>query len=173
MAEINTASAWTEEEKEDIWQRYLNGETQADIYRVVRETGQVRTNGFTEIYVNAAKKNYDDELNTNVSDYMDLFVDRDTLNPEKFPAFSKRKYSLIKTKKGENEMCEKVDQLTNEKVQEAVLLNLFEGVQDGGTKITYAAKKAELSLNDFKDQMRLRGFKVPQRKRRVKKTPKS
>ena len=70
-------------------------------------------------------------------------------------------------------MCEKVDQLTNERVQEAVLLNLFEGVQDGGTKITYAAKKAELSLNDFKDQMRLRGFKVPQRKRRVKKTPKS
>ena len=52
-------------------------------------------------------------------------------------------------------MCEKVDQLTNERVQEAVLLNLFEGVQDGGTKITYAAKKAELSLNDFKDQMNM------------------
>ena len=136
------------------------------IDRVVRETGKTRTDGFTEIYVNASVKNYDDELNSNVSDLMDLFTDRMKLNPEKFPEFSKRKNMFVNTEKGENEMCEKVDQLARQREQEAVLVTLFEGVQDGGLRVTYAAKKANLSLNDFKDQMRLRGFSVPQRKGR-------
>ena len=62
------------------------------------------------------------------------------------------------------EMCEKVDQLARQREQEAVLLTPFKGVQDGGLRVTYAAKEANLSLNDFKDQMRLRGFNVPQRR---------
>ena len=104
------------------------------IDRLVRETGKVRTDGFTEIYVNATVKKYDDELNTNVSDLMDLFTDREKLNPEKFPEFSKRKNIFINTEKGEREMCEKVDQLAREREQEAVLVTLFEGVQDGGIR---------------------------------------
>ena len=137
------------------------------IDRVVRETGKTRTDGFTEIYVNAAVKNYDDDLNTNVSDLMDLFTDRKKLNPEKFPEFSKRKDMFVNSQKGENEMCEKVEQLARQREQEAVLITLFEGVQDGGIRVTYAAKKANLSLNEFKDQMRLRGFSVPQRRGRA------
>ena len=117
--------------------------------------------------MNGAVKNYDDELNTNVSDLMDLFIDREKLNPEKFPEFSKRKNIFVNTEKGEREMCEKVDQLAREREHEAVLVTLFEGVQDGGLRVTYAAKKANLSLNEFKDQMRLRGFSVPQRRRRT------
>lgn len=136
------------------------------IDRVVRETGKTRTDGFTEIYVNASVKNYDDELNSNVSDLMDLFTDRMKLNPEKFPEFSKRKNMFVNTEKGENEMCEKVDQLARQREQEAVLMTLFRGVEAGGVKVTFAAKEANLSLNEFKDQMRLRGFSVPQRKGR-------
>ena len=136
------------------------------IDRVVRETGKTRTDGFTEIYVNASVKNYDDELNSNVSDLMDLFTDRMKLNPEKFPEFSKRKNMFVNTEKGENEMCEKVDQLARQREQEAVLMPLFRGVEAGGVKVTFAAKEANLSLNEFKDQMRLRGFSVPQRKGR-------
>ena len=67
---------------------------------------------------------------------------------------------------GENEMCEKVDQLARQREQEAVLMTLFRGVEAGGVKVTFAAKEANLSLNEFKDQMRLRGFSVPQRKGR-------
>lgn len=136
------------------------------IDRVVRETGKTRTDGFTEIYVNASVKNYDDELNSNVSDLMDLFTDRMKLNPEKFPEFSKRKNMFVNTEKGENEMCEKVDQLARQREQEAVLMTLFRGVEAGGVKVTFAAKEANLSLNEFKDQMRLRGFSVPHRKGR-------
>ena len=92
--------------------------------------------------------------------------DTKKLNLEKFPELSKRKNMFINTEKGEIEMCEKVDQLAREREHEAVLVTLFEGVQDGGTKITYAARKANLSVNEFKDQMRLRGFIIPTRQAR-------
>ncbi len=137
------------------------------IDRVVRETGKTRTDGFTEIYVNTVAKNSDDELNTNVTKLMELFLDRQTYDTERFPVFSKRKRTFVETEKGEMEMCEKVDQLAREREQEAILVTLFEGVQAGGVKITYAAKKANLSLNEFKDQMRQRGFEAPRHTRRA------
>ncbi len=59
-------------------------------------------------------------------------------------------------------MCEVVEQF----VRERVLNLLFEEVQDGGLKIAYAAKKANLSLDEFKEQMKLRGYTIPQRKSR-------
>ena len=130
--------------------------------RVVRETGEKRTDGFTEIYVNAAVKKYDDELNSNVSDLMNLFIDRETLNLEKFPEFSKRKNTFVNTRKGEIAMCEVVEQLANER-----FLNLlFKGVQDGGVKIAYAAKQVNLSLDEFKNQMKLSGYTIPRRESR-------
>ena len=130
--------------------------------RVVRETGKTRSDGFTEIYVNAAVKKYDDELNANVSDLMDLFTDREKLNSEKFPEFSKRKNTFVNTEKGEIKMCEVFEQFARER-----MLNLlFECVQEGGVKIAFAAKKANLSPEEFKNQMKSRGFTIPQRKSR-------
>ncbi len=127
--------------------------------RVIRETKEVRSDGFAEIYVNAAVKKYDDKLNANVSELMDLFTDREKLNPEKFPEFSKRKNVFVNTEKGEAKMCEVVEQFAKERV----LNMLFECVQDGGLTISFAAKKANLSPDEFKEQMRLKGFTAPQR----------
>ena len=39
-------------------------------------------------------------------------------------------------------MCEVIEQFVKEREHEAVLKLLFEGVQDGGFKIAYAAKKS-------------------------------
>ena len=78
--------------------------------RVVRETKEVRSDGFAEIYVNAAVKKYDDALNANVSDLMKLFVDRETFNSEKFPEFSKRKNTFVNTEKGKAKMSEFMEQ---------------------------------------------------------------
>ena len=94
---------------------------------------------------------------------MDLFTDRDTLNPEKFPQFSKRKNTFINTAKGESEMCEKVDRLLQNQLQEAKLVNLFGYVERGSMKLAPAAKEANLSTDEFKAQMQMRGFTVPQR----------
>ncbi len=59
-------------------------------------------------------------------------------------------------------MCEVVEQF----VRERVLNLLFEEVQDGEVNISYAAKKANLSLGEFKNQMSLRDYTIPQRKSR-------
>lgn len=67
-------------------------------------------------------------------------------------------------------MCEVVEQYAKEREHEAVLNTLFEGVQDGWIKIVNAAQKANMPQEEFKEQMRLRGFTPPQRKGRVGKT---
>ncbi|MBQ6504441.1 MAG: PD-(D/E)XK nuclease family transposase [Flexilinea sp.] len=131
------------------------------IDRTVRETGKVRDDGFTEIYVNAAVKKYDSDLNRNVSDLMDLFVDRERYDIEKFPCFSKRKNTFVNTEKGEIEMCEKVENLFREREKETILNLLFESVQDGAMKLTYAADKAGLSITEFKHQMQIKGYNYP------------
>ena len=66
---------------------------------------------------------------------------------------------FVNTEKGEAKMCEVVEQLAKERV----LNMLFECVQDGGLTISFAAKKANLSPDEFKEQMRLKGFTAPQR----------
>ena len=132
------------------------------IDRTVRETGKVRPGKFSEIYVNAAVKKRDTELNENVSDLMDLFTDRETFNYEKFPVFSKRKNVFTNTEKGEVEMCEKVDQL----VKQTRLVDLFIYTERGLMTIKNAAVAAELTPKEFKNQMVLNGYSVPHRARR-------
>ena len=132
--------------------------------RVVRETGDVVKNGFTEIYVNTVAKKYDNELNANVSDLMDLFVDRDTFNTEKFPEFSKRKNTFVNTQKGERIMCQAVQDLIDETRKEGKLTDLFEYVEQGLMTVANASKAAKLTKEKFKEEMALRGYTVPQRK---------
>jgi len=133
------------------------------IDRTIRETGTVRDDGFVEIYVNAAVKKYDNELNRNVSDLMDLFTDRNTYNPEKFPCFSHRKNLFVNTEKGKIEMCEKVEQLVREQLKYDRLMNLFSYVEKGGMSVTFAAKEAQLTPKEFKMQMIKNGFTLPPR----------
>ena len=131
--------------------------------RTVRETGLKTDNGFEEIYVNTAVKNYDSPLNRDVSDLMDLFVDRVTFNTEKFPEFSKRKNQFINTTKGVNEMCSKVEQL----VKEEKMINLFDYVQKGGMTVSFAASEACLTPKDFREQMRMNGYTIPSKSRKA------
>ena len=60
-------------------------------------------------------------------------------------------------------MCEKVDQLVKQQVEQTRLLDLFGYVQRGSMKLTPAAREAGLSLKEFKEQMKLQGFSVPQK----------
>ena len=92
---------------------------------------------------------------------MDLFVDRDTFNTEKFPEFSKRKNTFVNTPKGERIMCQVVQEL----LDESNLTKLFEYVEHGSMKIASAAKEANLTIEKFKDEMSSRGYVVPQRKK--------
>lgn len=136
---------------------YKSGLPIYHVDRMIRETGQKPENGFDEIYVNATAKKYDTELNRNVSDLMDLFMDRETLNVEKFPAFSRQKNAFTNTEKGEIAMCEKVQK----EFERMELFRLFGYVQRGSMKLTPAAREANLSPKEFKKQMIMSGFSIP------------
>lgn len=137
---------------------YKSGLPVYHIDRTIRETGKNPENGLEEIYVNATAKKYDTELNRNVSDLMDLFVDRDKINLEKFPAFSKQKMVYTRTEKGEITMCEKVQKA----FESMELLRLFGYVQRGSMKLKPAAREANLSPKEFKKQMIMSGFSIPE-----------
>ena len=93
-------------------------------------------------------------------------MDRNTYNPEKFPNFSHRKNVFINTEKGEIEMSETLEQYYKQREHDYMMTLLFEGVQDGGVKVSYAAKKAELSVAEFKKLMVMKGFVLPKRNSR-------
>ena len=135
--------------------------------RIVRETGEKRTDGFSEIYVNAAAKNYDNKLNSNVTALMELFTDRKTLDYEKFPEFSRRKDRFTNTEKGAHEMCEKVEQAFEQAFKQREMNNLFTYVQDGDMALRRAAKRAALTPEEFKAQMLQNGYTVPSRNRKA------
>ncbi len=129
--------------------------------RVVRETGKVRDNGFTEIYVNATVKNYVGTLNTNVSNLMDLFVDRTTMNPEKFPNFSRVKNWYVNTKEGMTKMCDKLESLMQEERKITAKKIFFKAVQDGAIQVAYAARELDMTVEEFLTEMVSEEYKLP------------
>ena len=136
------------------------------IDRVVRETKKVRKNGLSEIYVNAAVKKRDNELNANVTDLMELFTDRDSYNYEKFPAFSKRKDIFTNTEKGVDEMCDKVEKMfesyMEDHMKEKELKNLFGFVSRGSMTLDAAVRESNLPIMEFLTQMSQSGYSIPQ-----------
>ena len=96
--------------------------------RVIRETGKIVENGFTEIYVNAE---VDD--NSDISELMNVFVKDKVYDDVKFPVTSACKRRYKTTEEGVREMCEIIER------------NRAEGL---------AAGKASLIINMLKNKMK-------------------
>ena len=60
-------------------------------------------------------------------------------------------------------MCEKVDRLFQQELQKNRMIDLFGYVEKGGMSVSFAAKQAEMTPKEFKNQMVIHGFTVPQR----------
>lgn len=90
-------------------------------------------------------------------------MDRNKTNLEKFPAFSKQKLAYTSTEKGEIAMCEKVQK----EFESMELLRLFGYVQRGSMKLTPAAREANLPPREFKKQMIMSGFSIPETGRKT------
>ena len=72
--------------------------------RVIRETGKIVDNGFTEIYVNAEADDKSD-----VSELMNVFVQDKVYDDVKFPITSACKRRYKTTEEGVREMCEIIE----------------------------------------------------------------
>ncbi len=82
--------------------------------RVIRETKAVVDNGFEEIYINAKVKDGSD-----IAELMEIFTKDDAYNYKKFPVTSESKHRYKETKGGQDIMCDIVQRLIDEEMQEA------------------------------------------------------
>lgn len=98
------------------------GKTTYHIDRVIRETGDVVYNGFSEIYVNAYVKD-----GSITSELMTIFTENDAYDDEKFPATSRRKRYFKENVKGENEMSAIMQEIRKEGRIELVVQMYHDG----------------------------------------------
>ena len=118
------------------------------IDRVVRETGKVVDNGLQEIYVNAMIKD-----DSEVSELMKIFVDDDVYN-SKFPKTSEGKHRYKETEGGLNVMCEIMEKIAEEERAEGKLELLIDLVKDGIITIAEAARRINMTEDNFSENMR-------------------
>ncbi len=92
---------------------FKKGKTTYHIDRVIRETGDVVYNGFSEIYVNTYVKD-----SSPTSELMTIFTQSDAYDDKKFPATSRRKRYFKEDEKGVSEVCEIMQEIKEEGVEE-------------------------------------------------------
>ncbi len=93
---------------------FQGGKTVYHIDRIVRETGKVVDNGLQEIYVNTK---IDD--GTEVAELMHIFTVKDAYDFEKFPKISGRKKQFKESERGQEEVCELVENYARECAEKA------------------------------------------------------
>ena len=108
--------------------------------RVIRETGKIVENGFTEIYVNAE---VDD--NSDISELMNVFVKDKVYDDVKFPVTSACKRRYKTTEEGVREMCEIIERNRAEGREEGRAEGLAKGRDE---------RQSELIINMLRNKLR-------------------
>ena len=126
------------EKFEDILELYIvyisefdflrGGKTIYHIDKVCRETGRVIDDGLHEIFVNTA---IDD--GSDIAELMSCFIKKDFYN-EKFPKLSEEVHRLKTTEGGAKAVSEVMDIYLREARDEATLIGLAQGLEEGRIK---------------------------------------
>lgn len=115
---------------------FKEGKTIYHVEKVLKETGTVVDDGLHELFVNTT---IDD--GSAIADLMNCFTKKEVNNP-KFPKFSKRVKELKTTEGGANAMCEVMEKY--------LVQQLVELVREGLLKVADAARKANMSEEEFR-----------------------
>ena len=120
------------------------GKTTYHIDRVIRETGDVVYNGFSEIYVNAYVKD-----GSPTSELMSIFTEDDAYDDRKFPATSQRKRYFKEDEKGVGEMCAIMQEVKEEGREEGRVETIVAMYRDGDISLQKACKRLDLTEEEF------------------------
>ena len=115
---------------------FKEGKTIYHVEKVLKETGTVVDDGLHEIFVNTT---IDD--GSIIAYLMNCFTSKE-VNNTKFPKFSKRVKELKTTEGGANAMCELMEKY--------LIQQLVELVKEGLLKVADAARKANMSEEEFR-----------------------
>ena len=95
---------------------FKEGKMYYRINRVIEASGTVVYNGMSEYYVNAAVKDRSTEEMSKITDLMEIFVDSDRYDYEKFPKTSERKNQFKNTEGGMRAMNDGIQALIDREV---------------------------------------------------------
>lgn len=111
------------------------------INRMIEETGTVVENGVHEIYVNTAVKD-----GTDISELMQFFK-RSVGDHQKFQKLSNRVKYFKESQEGVTEMCQLVEEYTEEKVKEEAIKTAMNLLKNGISVELIAKSIPSLSAN--------------------------
>lgn len=97
---------------------FAEGQMWYEIDRVIRGTDKVVHNGMREYYVNAKVKDRSTKELSDIADLMEIFVESDRYDYEKFPKTSERKHQFKDTEEGVKRMSDGIQALIEKKAQE-------------------------------------------------------
>lgn len=125
-----------------------DGLTIYHIDKVIRENGRVVDDGLHEIFVNTA---IDD--GTEIAELMSCFEKKEVIN-SKFPVFTQRMKELKTTEGGASAVCEVMQKYEEQAAKKAVLMELISLVKDGLLAVKDAAKRLQLTEEEFNEQLK-------------------
>ena len=103
---------------------FKKGRMYYKIDRVIEGIGDVVHNGMSEYYVNAAVKDRSTEGMSKIADLMEIFVDPDRYDHEKFPKTSERKHQFKNTEEGMRAMSDGIQALIDKKERETLVSSI-------------------------------------------------
>ena len=103
---------------------FKEGKMYYRINRVIETSGTVVYNGMSEYYVNAAVKDRSTEEMSKITDLMEIFVDSDRYDYEKFPKTSERKNQFKNTEGGMRAMNDGIQALIDKKERQTRVIDI-------------------------------------------------
>ncbi|MCR5686051.1 MAG: hypothetical protein K6G81_11675 [Lachnospiraceae bacterium] len=97
-----------------------------EVQRTIKDLGDVVYNGMREYYVNAAIKDRSTAEMSDIADLMEIFVDSDRYDYEKFPKTSERKNQFKNTEEGVKTVSDGIQNLLDKKEQETTVVHLMD-----------------------------------------------
>ncbi len=114
------------------------------IDRVISGTNNVVYNGMREYYVNAKVKDRSTKELADIADLMEIFVQSDRYDYEKFPKTSERKYQFKNTEEGVKKMSDGIQALIDKKEQETKVIDIKNVMESFGVTVEKAMESLKI-----------------------------
>ena len=121
--------------KEKMWYK---------IDRVISGTNDVVYNGMREYYVNAKVKDRSTKELADIADLMEIFVESDRYDYEKFPKTSERKHQFKNTEEGVKKMSDGIQALIDKKEQETKVIDIKNVMESFGVTVEKAMESLKI-----------------------------
>ncbi|MCR5686049.1 MAG: hypothetical protein K6G81_11665 [Lachnospiraceae bacterium] len=123
-----------------------------EVQRTIKDLGDVVYNGMREYYVNATIKDRSTVEMSDIADLMEIFVDSDRYDYEKFPKTSERKNQFKNTEEGVKTVSDGIQALLDKKTKEQEQETLLSSIRNLMTNLKLSLDQAMDALGIPQDK---------------------